>query len=321
LRLKESYKKKGASPERCCLDGHGQMRRVLLTLSCVVTLVLAGCNFPLSFFATQTPTPTLTPVPTNTPTPTITATQTATLSPTFTPEPTLTPTWLFNPKGEATVPVLLYHHVVPDDKATKDTCYCVSITNFQAQMSWLSEHGYTGIPVTQLVDVLKNGGQLPPRPVAITFDDGMQDIYTTAFPIMQHYGFSGTLFLIANWINGEGVMNTAEVQEMISNGWEIGSHSMTHFDLTSDYSQLRYQLFDSKHKLEDLFGVPVNTLAYPFGLFNNNVVDKVSAYGYSAAFALGRGYIQSSTQIFDLTREEVRESYDMSQFIALLPWQ
>jgi peptidoglycan/xylan/chitin deacetylase (PgdA/CDA1 family) len=188
-------------------------------------------------------------------------------------------------------------------------------------MSWLSEHGYTGIPVTQLVDVLQNGGQLPPKPVAITFDDGMQDIYTTAFPIMQHYGFSGTLFLIADWINGEGLMNTAEVQEMISNGWEIGSHSMTHFDLTSDYSQLRYQLFDSKHMLEEMFGVPVNTLAYPFGLFNTNVVKKVSAYGYKAAFALGRGYIQSANEIFDLTREEVRESYDMSQFIALLPWQ
>jgi hypothetical protein len=51
------------------------------------------------------------------------------------------------------------------------------------------------------------------------------------------------------------------------------------------------------------------------------VVKKVSAYGYKAAFALGRGYIQSANEIFDLTREEVRESYDMSQFIALLPWQ
>ena len=297
------------------------MRRFLLTLSCVVTLILTGCNFPLTVFATHTPTPTLTPVPTTTPTPTATPTQTATPSPTFTPEPTLTPTWLYNPKGEATVPVLLYHHVVSDDKATSDYCYCVSITNFQAQMSWLSEHGYTGIPVTRLVDVLQNGGQLPPKPVAITFDDGMQDIYTIAFPIMQHYGFSGTLFLIADWINGEGLMNTAEVQEMISNGWEIGSHSMTHFDLTSDYSQLRYQLFDSKHMLEEMFGVPVNTLAYPFGLFNTNVVKKVSAYGYKAAFALGRGYIQSANEIFDLTREEVHESYDMSQFIALLPWQ
>jgi len=274
----------------------------------------------LTVFATHTPTPTLTPFPTNTPSATVTPTQTETPSPTLTPEPTLTPTWLNNPKGQATVPVLLYHHVVPDDQATKDTCYCVSTTNFQAQMSWLSEHGYTGIPVTQLVEVLQNGGQLPPHPVAITFDDGMLDIYTTAFPIMQHYGFSGTLFLIAAWINGEGVMNTAEVQEMISNGWEIGSHSMTHFDLTSDYSQLRYQLFDSKNKLEEMFGVPVNTLAYPFGLFNANVVAKVSAYGYKAAFALGRGYDQSANQIFDLTREEVRESYDMSQFISLLPW-
>ena len=174
---------KGASLKRSSLDGHGHMRRILLTFSCVIILVLSGCNFPLL----KTPIPTFTPAPTNTPTSTDIPTLTATPFPTFTPKPTLTPTWPYNPKGEATVPVLLYHHVVPDDKATKDTCYCVSISNFQAQMSWLADHGYTGIPVTQLVNVLQNGGELPPHPVAITFDDGMQDIYTTAFPIMQHY--------------------------------------------------------------------------------------------------------------------------------------
>ena len=296
------------------------MRKTFIrSLVPVLLLLLTGCNFPL----VQTPTPTITSAPTSTPTATSTATptQTATPLPTFTPGPTQTPTWIYTAKGEAIVPVLLYHHVVPDDKATKDTCYCVSITNFQAQMSWLSEHGYTGIPVTRLVDVLQNGGELPARPVAITFDDGMQDIYTTAFPVLQQHGFSGTLFLIAGWINGEGVMSTAEIQEMIANGWEIGDHSMTHFDLTRDYSQLRYQLFDSKNKLEKMFGVPVNTVAYPFGSFNSNVVDKTMAYGYKAAFGLGRGYLQSASQIFDLTREEVRESYDMSQFIALLPGQ
>lgn len=295
------------------------MRRNFLSLTCVLILLLSACTFPIKFLVSPTPTSTFTPTSSPTPSPTVTSTLTPTV--TLTPEPTLTPTWFYTPKGSATVPVLLYHHVVLDDLATKDTCYCVSITNFQAQMSWLAEHGYTGIPVTQLVDVLQNGGQLPPRPVAITFDDGMQDIYTTAFPIMQHYGFSGTLFLIAGWINGEGVMNTPEIQAMISAGWEIGSHSMTHFDLTSDFSQLRYQLFDSRNLLEEMFGVPVNTLAYPFGLFNSTVVDKVAAYGYQAAFGLGRGYLQTSNQRFDLIREEVRASYDLPQFIELLPWQ
>jgi peptidoglycan/xylan/chitin deacetylase (PgdA/CDA1 family) len=282
----------------------------------ILLILLAGCNLPI--FATPTATPTLTSTPTSIPP---TPTQTVTPSPTSTPELTLTPTWIYTPKGEAIVPVLLYHHVLPDDKATKDTCYCVSITNFQMQMNWLSEHGYTAIPVTRLVDVLKAGGELPARPVAITFDDGMQDIYTTAFPIMQSHGFSGTLFLIAGWINGQGIMTTAEIQEMIASGWEIGDHSMTHFDLTSDYGQIRYQLFESRNVLKEMFGVPVNTVAYPFGMLNPGVVDKTIAYGYTAGFGLGRGYTQSAGQLFNLTREEVRQSYDMSQFIALLPWQ
>lgn len=277
---------------------------------------LAGCNFPL--LGAPTATPTLTSTPTVIPR---TPTSTLTPSPTSTPEPTLTPTWIYAAKGNAVVPVLLYHLVLPDDQANLDSCYCVSMTNFQVQMNWLFEHGYTSIPVSLLVDVLKEGGELPARPVAITFDDGMQNIYTTAYPIMQRYGFSGTLFLIAKWINGENVLSTEEVQEMIASGWEIGDHSMTHFDLTSDYGQIRYQLFDSRQVLQEMFGVPVNTVAYPFGMLNPDVVAKTIAYGYKAGFGLGRGYNQSVNQLFNLTRQEVRQSYDMSQFIALLPWQ
>jgi peptidoglycan/xylan/chitin deacetylase (PgdA/CDA1 family) len=281
-------------------------------------IILTGCSFPL--FEAPTATPTFFPATTFTPTIPATPTQTATPLPTSTPEPTLTPTWIYTAKGQVIVPILLYHKVL-DGGGPNDNCYCVSTSAFMEQMQWLYDHGYTTIPVSRLVDVILNGGELPARPVAITFDDGMMDIYTTSYPIMRQFGFIGTLFLVAGWSNGQGIVPNTGIQEMIANGWEIGDHSMTHFDLSSDYSQLRYQMFDSKQVLQDTFGVPVDTIAYPFGVLNSSVVDKAIAYGYKAGLALGRGYTQNINKIFELTREEVRLSYDMSQFIALLPWQ
>jgi peptidoglycan/xylan/chitin deacetylase (PgdA/CDA1 family) len=298
---------------------HRQMRKTFFAFSCLLLIFLTGCNLPFHIFPTRTPT--ATPIPTSTPTPPPTPTETATPTLTATPQPTLTPTWVFTSKGAAVVPVLLYHHVYPDEKVTGDYCYCVSIENFQQQMRWLSENGYTTIPVTRLVDVLMKGGDLPARPVAITFDDGMLDIYTTAYPIMEQYGFTGTMYLVAGWLDGEGIMPSGGIQQMIASGWEVGDHSMTHFDLTSDHSQLRYQLFDSKKLLEEKFGVPVNTVAYPFGMLDPTVVDKTIAYGYKAGMGLGRGYDQSANQIFNLIREEVRATYDLNTFISLLPWQ
>jgi peptidoglycan/xylan/chitin deacetylase (PgdA/CDA1 family) len=98
-----------------------------------------------------------------------------------------------------------------------------------------------------LIKAITEGADLPPRPLLITFDDGHLNNYTTAFPIMQKYGFTGVLYIVANYMGADQYMNADQIKEMAIAGWEVGSHSISHSDLTSlePYRQ-RYEVVESR---------------------------------------------------------------------------
>jgi hypothetical protein len=150
------------------------------------TPFLASTNTAMVIPPTFTPTASFTPTPTNTSTPTNTP------LPTDTPVPTQTPELVWNPAGHVIAPILLYHHVSDEYAGNR---YYVTTDNFRAQLQALHDWGYTSITISTLVDVLIHGGNLPPRPVVITFDDGNLDIYQNAFPIMHEMGFVGTFYI------------------------------------------------------------------------------------------------------------------------------
>jgi peptidoglycan/xylan/chitin deacetylase (PgdA/CDA1 family) len=261
-------------------------------------------------------TPTNTPFipPTNTPTPIATSTPTETP----TPLPTATPAMIFLPSGSVTAPILLYHHV---DTNGKDSRYFVEPAMFEQQMQWLYDHGYRTITISTLIDVIKNGGEIPERPVVITFDDGDVSVYTNAFPIMQKYGFVGVFYLISRRLGGTGVVTVDQVRTLLQAGWEIGSHSQTHVDLTLDHSVINAEMAGSRTDLETTFTVPVNTFAYPYGKVDDVVTGRAYKYGYLGAMGLGTSYTHTTGSLFYLSREEVRFEYDLNKFISLLPWQ
>lgn len=225
---------------------------------------------------------------------------------------------MFNPAGHVTATILLYHHV---SDAGAGNRYYVTLDTFRAQMQVLRDWGYTTITVSNLVDVLINGGDLPSRPVVITFDDGNVDIYQNAFPIMREMGFVGTFYIVADRLESKYYVNVAQIQEMANSGWEIGSHSMTHSDLTLNHSSLGYEILQSKQTLEQAIGQPINTFAYPYGKIDEEVINKVSAYGYQAGMGLGLSSEHTLGTLFYLARKEVQGDYNLSRFGSLLPWQ
>lgn len=255
-------------------------------------------------------TPTSTPFipPTNTPT------KVKTPTPTSTPTPIMT----YLPPGRVTAPILLYHHV---DANGKNSRYTVEPAVFEQQMKWLYEHDYHTITITKLIDVIKNGGEIPERPFVVTFDDGAVSVYNNAFPIMQKYGFSGVFYLITGSLGSSGCVNEEQVREMLQAGWEIGSHSCTHANLTLGHSLINNEMYASRTELETTFDVPVNTFAYPFGRVDDVVINRAYKYGYLGAMGLGTSYIHTPATLYYLSREEVRFEYDMHKFISLLPWQ
>lgn len=258
--------------------------------------------------ATFTPTPTVTPTPTETPLPTATDTPT--------PEPTAT--WAYHGPEQITAPILLYHHIGKDGE--NNNRYFVAPDVFEKQMQVLRDKGYTAITIRTLVNTLIYGGDMPERPVVITFDDGNEDIYTTAFPIMQRYGFVGTFYIVANRVGASTFVNADQLKEMVAAGWEIGSHSYSHIDLTINHDTIWHEMANSRIQLEQKLGVTIKSFAYPFGKTDPTVTQKVQDYGYNNAVGLGIYVEHSWGSLYYLSREEVRASYDMDAFAALLPW-
>jgi peptidoglycan/xylan/chitin deacetylase (PgdA/CDA1 family) len=213
----------------------------------------------------------------------------------------------------------MYHHV---EVSPIDSPLRVSASKFEDEMRLLRQWEYTTITTTSLVEAITQGSALPPRPIIITFDDANEDTYTTAFPIVQKYGFTGVLYLPYSYIGAPGYLTLGQIKEMMAAGWEVGSHSLSHPDLTIlDDAKLRAEIVDSRKRLEALLGDPILTFAYPFGDVSAAAVDYVRFAGYIAAMdAKGFTADQGEGNVFALQREEIRGAEDAKTFIRFLPW-
>jgi peptidoglycan/xylan/chitin deacetylase (PgdA/CDA1 family) len=217
------------------------------------------------------------------------------------------------------VPILLYHHI---GNSTANSQYYVSPAGFEEQMKLLRDWQYVTITTEMLVQAILDGAPLPPRPIMITFDDGNLDNYTTAFPIMQKYGFTGVLYIVDNYMNTPNYMSAGQIWEMAGAGWEVGSHSRNHVDLTLvDTQRQKYEIVDSRIRLTKELGLPILSFAHPYGVSNHSVMDYAEFSGYIAGMGLGFTNDQGRGNLFTLQRRGVKGIYDLKQFAALLSWQ
>jgi peptidoglycan/xylan/chitin deacetylase (PgdA/CDA1 family) len=150
------------------------------------------------------------------------------------------------------------------------------------------------VSLDDVVDERIDGRRPLGREIALTFDDGYVDTYAKAFPLLQQHGFSATIFLVLNrvgrrrdWGLGPPVdlMGWDHVEEMARCGFSFQSHTCSHPDLTElSAVALRQELADSKAKLEDKVQREVRYLAYPYGRYNDRVLDGAREAGYAAAY-------------------------------------
>jgi len=244
---------------------------------------------------------------------------TNTATSTFTPSPIPTASWVRQGPGSVSVPILLYHQIA---ESKTNSRYYTSPEKFDAEMKLLYNWGYSTITLEQMVKAIEEGADLPSQPVLLTFDDGDLNVYTTALPIMQKYGFTGVLYVVANYVGAPGYMDIDQLKEMIAAGWEVGSHSMNHLDLsTLEGKRQRYEIVESREILEAELGVPVLSFAYPYGLSNSSIVDYAQFGGYTTGMSLGSSNTHGPNNLFLLQRHDVRGTWDLRQFAALLPWQ
>ncbi|MGB9681236.1 MAG: polysaccharide deacetylase family protein [Minisyncoccia bacterium] len=129
--------------------------------------------------------------------------------------------------------------------------------------------------------------KMPEAIVTICFDDGYRSTYEIAYPILKQYGYPATLFVIPKAVGEEGYMTLNQLRILSNNGWEIGSHTYSHQKLTTlPASEVERELKRSKEWLEER-GLKVYSFAYPYGAYNESVIEKVKKY-YSVA-RIGEG--------------------------------
>jgi peptidoglycan/xylan/chitin deacetylase (PgdA/CDA1 family) len=178
------------------------------------------------------------------------------------------------------VPILEYHAIQPPTPGAPYPQLFVPQADLQHQMVWLRDHGYEGVTLRQVEDSWYRGGELPPKPIVISFDDGYQSQFVAAFPLLRKLGWPGLLNLKASGAD----LTDAQAQQMADAGWEIASHTISHVDLTTvDSTQLQREVAGSRQILHRKLGVPIDNFCYPSGRYDAAVIAAVKKAGYVGA--------------------------------------
>lgn len=217
------------------------------------------------------------------------------------------------------MPILLYHHIGFSLQGAD--VYYVSPEAFDQQMNLLYQWGYQTISVELLVRAIKEGAELPPKPILLTFDDGSETTYARALPILQRYGFKGVCYIVYNYIGIPRYMNADQIRALYTAGWEIGSHGLSHVDLTTHPNRQADEIVESRRRLQSLLGIPVLSFAYPFGAYDTDSLNYVHHADYIAAMGLGNQTLQGSKNLFYLYRQPVEGTDSLEAFASMLPWR
>ncbi len=189
---------------------------------------------------------------------------------------------------------LIYHSIGgADNREVGAGLYCVSVEKFREQMKYLART----VPF----------GDSP----CITFDDGMLNNYTVAYPILKELGLKAYFFIIVSKVGTSGYMSWEQLKELKDAGMIIGSHGMGHKILVGlSNPELHYELGMSKRFLEFNLGYEVDYFSIPKGHYNKRVIDKIKEAGYKAVFTSDL----KNTNDFTFGRIAVRGSWSIDYF-------
>lgn len=220
--------------------------------------------------------------------------------------------------------ILMYHSIA---EGSEDP-YTVPASRFQDQVSWLLEHGFEPVPLGAIVNLLKSGDyQSLKRKVAFTFDDGYRDFLTAALPVLLRHKAPATVFIVtgmlgkkASWTGNSKrvqLMAEDEIRHIRAQGIALGSHTMTHADLTTlDQEELYRQLTESRARLSDL-GESFYAFSYPWGQWSSQILGAVKASGYECAVTVGGEMRPGRIDIYRLPRITLKGDMDLKSFQAL----
>src|SRR3989344_5825560 len=210
------------------------------------------------------------------------------------------------------VPILMYHHIQPQSIATKkwQTALNVDTAVFEFQMAYLTNTGYTTVSLDQLALALTNHQALPPKSIVLTFDDGYEDIYTYAYPIIKKYQLKTNLMIPTGLIENIDYLTWSQLKEMHSSSLVFAyNHTWSHANLASvSQAKMESEVQTAQRQLADNLGTSPKIFAYPYGQISQNITNYLSQNGFLAAVSTNPGQIQCDSFIMTLHRTRIGNS-------------
>ena len=225
--------------------------------------------------------------------------------------------------GYQTVPILCYHRLA--DQC--ESALCMTTPLFEAQMRYLKEKGYRVISLADLAEFLAYRRALPSKAVVINLDDGYRSTYDIAYPILKKYGFTASLFIYTDFIGASANSLTwDQLKKMKAEGFEVGSHSLSHCDLTkkregeeeAEYLQrIRTELVQSKQLIDEKLNQNTTYFAFPYGEYNHRILSLCEEAGYELGLSVKRGGNPFFSDPLALRRDQILRK-DMEGFVGSL---
>jgi peptidoglycan/xylan/chitin deacetylase (PgdA/CDA1 family) len=226
--------------------------------------------------------------------------------------------------------ILMYHNIDNPPKGARIPNLYVTPRMFRFQMWYLDTAGFRVLSIQDLVAAVE-AGDTHHNMAAITFDDGYMDFYKNAYPVLKHYGYPSTVYVVSKLVGkdnvwdarnenfGKPLMDLEKIIEVSGNGVQIGSHTRTHPELTRISSGgQNEEISASKKDLEELLNHPVDTFCYPGGDHNEQVKEAVKIAGYRNAVTTQRGHVEKGCDPYALRRIPIKLITNPASFLYKL---
>lgn len=206
------------------------------------------------------------------------------------------------------IPILMYHAVhVMDPSEASNANLIVAPDNFEAQIKAMVDAGYYFLTPEEAYKALTENALPAKKVVWLTFDDGNEDFYTIAYPILKKYKAKATNNIITGFVKkgNAGNLTVKQMKEMMAHGMSFQSHTVNHPDLSvNDKATQKAELTDSIDFLEDKLNTKVNTIAYPSGRYNQTTLD-LAKKTYKLGLTTNEGLASAKNGLLSLNRVRI----------------
>ncbi|XOB41353.1 MAG: polysaccharide deacetylase family protein [Candidatus Nealsonbacteria bacterium] len=216
--------------------------------------------------------------------------------------------------------ILMYHSI-----DYNKIFFTVSLENFKKQMNYLYKRKYNVISLTSLTDYLREKKEISAKTIVLTFDDGYEDNYFNAFPVLKKYNFPATVFLITGFIGKKKpnsaniplqILNWSEIKEMHNSDLiDFEPHTVNHLKLTNiDLEQAEKEILESKNVIERELKKKCHFFAYPYGDYNQGLKEILIKNKFLGAVGIKERLVSNNENLFSLKRNSIDSSVSFYQF-------